>query len=72
VKTADTEPAFTVTEGGAWSVLFVFESVMTVPPEGAAVESVTVQGVFALAPRLLEAHCSEETVASAARFIVAP
>jgi len=47
VNATDVKPPFTVTEGGMESNGFVFESVTTRPPVGAAVETVTVQVVEA-------------------------
>lgn len=70
VNTADVDPAFTITEPGAWSAAFVFDSVMAVPPPGAAAKSVTVQVAVAFWPKLVGLQDSEETSVGTTRFRV--
>ncbi len=69
VNTADNAPALTVTVGGTVTALLVLEIETSVPPEGAAVERVTVQLVEAFAPRLEGVQESDETKTFAPRPI---
>ena len=62
--------ACTVTDPGTLSVLFVFVSVTTAPPVGAALLSVTVQLLDAFGPTLAGLHPNELTVTGATRLTV--
>jgi hypothetical protein len=64
-------PALTVTEAGAVRTEFEFEMVITVPPAGAALESVTVQVVGVLGPMLAGLQESEDTPMAAIRLTAA-
>ena len=67
---AEVAPAPTVTDPGTVSVVFVFVSVTTAPPPGAALVSVTVQLLDPFAPRLLGVHVRDDTNTDAVRLTV--
>ncbi len=71
MNTAVEAPAITVTEEGAESAAFVLEIATTVPPEGAAVVSVTVQLVEVFESRLVELQKSDDTSAEPLRLTTA-
>ncbi len=71
VKVAVLAFAGTVTEAGTERAELVFARATVAPPVRAALLSVTVQIVFALAARVWEEHCSEETVGKLTRVSVA-
>lgn len=57
----DVKPAGTVTEPGTVNTVFVFVSVTTAPPVGAAAVKVTVHVLDAFGPRLVGLQPIEET-----------
>ena len=65
-KVAEEALAATVTEAGAVKVgAALFDSVTTEPPEGAALERVTVQEAVLFELRALGEHCTDDTRAAA-------
>ena len=54
-------PAATVTEAGTERATLPLLTATAAPPEGAALESVTVQVLLAAGPRLAGLHASEAT-----------
>ena len=70
MNVAVVEPASTVTEVGVVRSALLLDSATRAPPAGARVESVTVQLLDVLGPRLTGLQTSEETT-TAARLIVA-
>jgi hypothetical protein len=62
VKVAVVAEAATVTEAGTVSAVALSERLTTVPPAGAAADSVTIQVVLALAARLPAEHCTFASV----------
>lgn len=60
VNLADVTPDATVTEAGTLSAAALSARVIFCPPDGAALERVTVQVVLAFDPKLGEAHCKDE------------
>jgi hypothetical protein len=62
--------AATVTDRGTVSTVFVFVSVTTAPPVGAACVSVTVHVLDAFRPRLVGLQASDETTVVATRLIL--
>src|SRR5579863_9035763 len=71
LKDAVVAAAATVTEVGTVRVAFVFVSVTSAPPAGAACVRVTVQVLEAFCPKLVGLHASEDTNTGATRLIVA-
>ncbi len=63
--------AGTVTDAGTVTEALLEFRDTVVPPVGAGLESVTVQGVVTLEARLEAVHCSEDTVIGAVRVNVA-
>ena len=53
-------PAGTVTDAGTVRALVELDKATVVPPEGAALESPTVQVVLAFCARVIALHCREE------------
>ena len=66
----EVDPAVTVNEAGTVNTVFVFVSVTTAPPVGAALVRVTVHVLDPFAPRLLGLHESDDTVIAAVRLTV--
>ena len=63
--------AGTVTDAGTVKVAFVFVSVTTAPPVGAACVKVTVQVLDAFCPKLVGLHASDDTSTGPTRLTVA-
>ena len=71
VKVAVVELAATVTEGGTLKDALLEDAATTVPPAGAALDTVTVQVVAAFEARMVILQVSEERLPGACRVMVA-
>ena len=67
LKLAELDAAVTVTEAGTVRLVLVLVRVTVAPPVGAALVSVTVQVLEALAPRLVGLQVSADTNTGATR-----
>ncbi len=71
VNVAEVAVAPTVTDPGTLRIPLLLERLTLAPPAGAAWESVTVQELDVLGPKLVGLHASEETTTAASRLTVA-
>ena len=71
LKVAVVAPAATVTEAGTVSEALLLASVTAEPPAGAVCDSVTLQVLTALWPRLAGLQATPETRTGATRLMVA-
>jgi len=70
-KVAEVAATATVTDAGTVSVALVLVRVTVAPPVGAVWDSVTVQVLEALGPRLVGLQTSEETCTDVTRVMIA-
>jgi hypothetical protein len=71
VKVLDVPAAATITEAGTERLALLLVREMEAPPEGAALESVTVQVLMAPEPTVLGLQARDETVTGATKAIAA-
>ncbi len=64
-KSAEADPAGTLTAAGNDNAVLVVESATVLPPLGAVCERVTVQLVLRFGASIVAPHCSEESVTGA-------